>query len=500
MSMDAAASLPRESWRGVPVAVVGLGRSNLALIRHLLKRGAAIVGCDRKPLEALDPEVRELAGQVALRLGEDYLEVLRERPFDTIFLTPGMKKDLPEIRAARAAGTRVRGEVDLFLELCRAPVIGVTGSAGKTTTSCLIAEGLRRALGSGPGEAGRRVYLGGNIGQPLIEEVDRIGPDAVVVLELSSFQLELVQRAPSIGVVLNLRPNHLDVHGSLQEYADAKARLVRLQDQRGWAVLNAADDFCAGLAREAPGGVAVFGPDRRSVQALAESVSARRGHPVRAGYLVDGALAVWDGHREQHLLGADQLHLRGLHNRLNVLAAVLAGWLAGADPAIMAQAAAAFPGVEHRLEFVREVDGVRYYNDSIATAPDRTLAALASFSEPVVLIAGGYDKGISLEPLGPALCRRARAVIVMGQTAGQLERVVSQAAAREGRGPVLRRAASLPEAVRQARQLARPGDVVLLSPACASYDMFRDYAERGRLFKQLVAGLPPRGAAGSTPG
>ena len=482
------------AWTGRPVAVVGLGRSNRALVRYLLARGARIVGCDRKELEELGPEVAALArAGVELHLGQDYLRVLAERPFDTVFLTPGMKKDLPEIRAARAAGARIRGEIDLFLERCRAMVIGVTGSAGKTTTTSLIGEGLRRAAAAGGELAGRPVYVGGNIGRPLIEEVEAIPPEARVVLELSSFQLELVHRAPRIAVVLNLRPNHLDVHGSMEAYAAAKARIVELQGPDDWAVLNGDDPFTAGLAERAPGRVAVFARDGEVARALAERVAARRGGPVRAAYLVGEELAVWDGRAERRVLDGRAMRLRGRHNRLNALAAILAGWLAGAEPASMAAAAAAFPGVEHRLEFVREVDGVRYYNDSIATAPDRTLAALDAFAEPVVLIAGGYDKGIPFDPLGPALCRRARGLVLIGQTAGAIERVVREAAAREGRGPEVRRAGTLAEAVAEARRLARPGDVVLLSPACASYDMFRDYAERGRLFKELVRALPAGG-------
>ncbi|HEY8414711.1 MAG TPA: UDP-N-acetylmuramoyl-L-alanine--D-glutamate ligase [Thermaerobacter sp.] len=482
-----------DEWRGREVAVVGLGMSNIALTRYLLRQGARVVACDRKPLAELNPAVAALAeGGVELRLGDGYLRVLAERPFHTVFLTPGMKKDLPEITAARAAGARIRGEIDLFLERCRATVIGVTGSAGKTTTTSLIAAGLQRAAAPGGELAGRPVYVGGNIGRPLIEEVDAIPPEALVVLELSSFQLELAGRAPRIGVLLNLRPNHLDVHGSMEAYAAAKARIVELQDASSWAILNGDDPFCVELAGRAPGGVAVFARDGATARGLAEKAAAR-GTPPRAAYLDGDRLVVWDGHRELEVLRADRLRLRGAHNRMNALAAILAGWLAGAGPANMAEAAAAFPGVEHRLEFVREVDGVRYYNDSIATAPDRTLAALESFTEPVVLIAGGYDKGIPFDPLGPAICRRARAVVLIGTTAPRIEEAVRAAAAGAGRLPEIRHAGSLAEAVRAARELARPGDVVLLSPACASYDMFRDFAERGRQFKELVRALEPAG-------
>ncbi|ADU50477.1 UDP-N-acetylmuramoylalanine/D-glutamate ligase [Thermaerobacter marianensis DSM 12885] len=486
----AAATGPDSSVVPGPVAVVGLGRSNRALVRYLLARGVPVVGCDRQPPDQADPEIRALreAG-VELHLGPDYLRVLRERPFATVFLTPGMKKDLPEIRAARAAGAQIRGEIDLFLERCRAKVIGVTGSAGKTTTTSLIGEGLRRATAPGGPLEGRPVYVGGNIGRPLIEEVDRIPPEALVVLELSSFQLELCHRAPQVAVYLNLRPNHLDVHGSMEAYAAAKSRIVALQAAEGWAVLNGDDPAPAGLAPRAPGRVAIFAASARVARQLAEQEAGRRGGPVRAAYLAGEHLAVWDGQEERCVLDGRAMVLRGAHNRLNALAAILAGWVAGAPPEAMAEAAAAFRGVEHRLELVREVDGVRYYNDSIATAPDRTLAALEAFTEPVVLIAGGYDKGIPFDPLGPAVCRRARAVVLLGKTAGAIQRVIEEAAAREGRRPVVRRVGSLEEAVAEARRLARPGDVVLLSPACASYDMFRDYVERGQRFKELVRAL-----------
>ena len=473
-----------------PVAVVGLGRSNRALVRYLLDRGIPVVGCDRVPPEQADPEIHQLArAGVELHLGPGYLRVLQERPFGTVFLTPGMKKDLPEITAARAAGAAVRGEIDLFLERCRGKVLGVTGSAGKTTTTTLLAEGLRQAAAPGGPLAGRPIFVGGNIGRPLIEEVDRIPPEALVVLELSSFQLELCHRAPDVAVYLNLRPNHLDIHGTMEAYAAAKARIVELQEPDGWAVLNADEPAPAGLAGRAPGRVAAFAASARAARELAEREAARRGGPVRAAYLAGDRLVAWDGQGERPLLEAGAMHLRGAHNRLNALAAILAGWVAGADPAGMVQAAAAFRGVEHRLEPVRELDGVWYYNDSIATAPDRTLAALEAFTEPVVLIAGGYDKGIPFDPLGPALCRRARAVVLLGRTAEAIQRVIEEAARQEGKAPLVRRVASLEEAVAEARRLARPGDVVLLSPACASYDMFRDFAERGRRFKELVMAL-----------
>lgn len=459
-------------WRGRRVAVVGLGVSNRAVMRYLARHGAHLVGFDQKPAAELGPAYDEMAALGArLVLGPDYLEHL-QGSWDAVFLTPGMRKDLPVLAELRRRGVPFFSEIGLVFALCRGRIIGVTGSSGKTTTTTLIGEMLK----AGP----HPVYVGGNIGQPLLEVVEEIPADAWVVLELSSFQLEMLDRSPAVAVLTNVSPNHLDVHGTMAAYVAAKERIVRFQGSDGIAVLNGDDPVTARLAGQAPGQTLLFSRQR----------------PVPAGAWLDGDQLMVGGIRRAApvvLCRRREIQLLGDHNVENVLAAAATAVACGIDLAAVRAVATGFRGVPHRLELVAEGNGVRYYNDSIATAPDRTLAALESFTEPVVLIAGGYDKGIPFDPLGPAICRRARAVVLIGTTAPRIEEAVRAAAAGAGRLPEIRHAGSLAEAVRAARELARPGDVVLLSPACASYDMFRDFAERGRQFKELVRALEPAG-------
>ncbi|MBX6377173.1 MAG: UDP-N-acetylmuramoyl-L-alanine--D-glutamate ligase [Clostridia bacterium] len=468
----------RSSWReaararfaGRRCAVVGLGLSNRAVAAFLLGAGARVEVFDLKPAAALTGALAGLDGLAGFYGGEGYLDALAERRFDYVFPTPGMRKDLPALAAQRRAGAVFHSEVGLFLDYCPAPVLGVTGSAGKTTTT--------RLLGDMLAAAGRRTHVGGNLGRPLLAELEAIAPGDVVVLELSSFQLQLLQRSPRVGVLLNIRPNHLDIHASFAEYRAAKERIWRFQGPADTAVLNADDPLVAAGSGEVPGRLRTF-----SLQG-----------PVPAGAYLDGTtlyLAEPDLSAGAVALGdAAEVPLLGRHNIANVLAAAAAAAAAGVPADVLWRAVRAFRPVEHRLEFVREWRGVAFYNDSIATAPDRTLAALASFERPIVLIAGGYDKKIPFDELGEALCRSVRAVVLLGATAEAIEAAVRRAAPRVGREPVVVRVASLDEAVSAAASLATPGDVVLLSPACASYDLFANFEERGRAFKDLVRALP----------
>ncbi len=463
-------------FRGRQVAVVGLGVSNLAVVRFLLRAGARVTAFDQKGPEELGERYLSLAGEpMEWVLGPGYLQELAARAdrWERVFLTPGMRKDLPELEALRRAGVPLDSEVGLFLRYCRATVAGVTGSAGKTTTTTLLGRMLEAA--------GRRVFVGGNIGRPLLPLVGEIGPGDLVVLELSSFQLQMLDQSPHVGVFLNVRPNHLDVHASFEEYFEAKKNVFRFQGAGDTAVLNAEDPLVAGCAAAAPGRVAWFG---------------RAGEVAPGAFLrgdqvvLRGVEPVLEGAREEAVGRAGDVRLPGAHNLANALAALAAAAALGADPRRAWAAARAFGGVEHRLELVRELDGVSFYNDSIATAPDRTIAALESFARPVVLIAGGYDKKIPFDELGERIVERVRVLVLLGRTAPKIRAAVEAAAARRGvGGPEVLAAADLREAVSLAASAARPGDVVLLSPACASYDMFRNYEERGRLFKELVRAL-----------
>jgi UDP-N-acetylmuramoylalanine--D-glutamate ligase len=443
------------------VLVVGLGVNNRPLLPYFAQAGVEVVAADRRPRSVLD--VGDLPA-AAWCTGPDYLrEAVRLGPYEAVYLTPGMVKDGPEIRALVASGARLTCETDLFLSQCPAPVIGITGSAGKTTTTTLVGEMLK-ADGSRP------VFVGGNIGVPLLPRLADISPHAWVVMELSSFQLELVERSPHGAALLNLAPNHLDIHGTFDAYVAAKSRIFAFQGPDDWLVLPDRLDVVEDRVRQAQSAVWRFSD---------------RGPVERGTYLADGQF--WwrvDGVSEPFADRAS-LRLKGAMNVRNALAASLVARLAGARPEAIRRALETFGGVPHRLEPVAEVDGVQYINDSIATAPDRTLAALEALDGPLVVIAGGYDKHLDYTELGRALARRARAVVLLGQTAEKIARAI-------GTGTTVRRAADLAEAVAAAHALARPGDTVVLSPASASYDQYRNFEERGEHFRALVRGLKDR--------
>jgi len=445
------------------VAVVGVGVSNLALIRYLVSKGVGVTACDRHPADRLGDRAAEL-NRLGVRLvtGEDYLAPLAEH--DLIFLTPGMPKHLPEIEAARRRGAVISGEIGLVLDLCRAPVIGVTGSAGKTTTTTLIGEIMR--------VSGRQTYVGGNIGTVLIEKVEAIPPEAVVVLELSSFQLQLVQRSPHISVITNISPNHLDVHATMEEYVAAKKAIFRHQSSGDWLVLNADDPLVRSFADEAPGRVVLF---------------SRRADPGGrdAAFIRDGQVVWRRNGQELPTLLLEEIKLPGLHNQENILAAMAACYLAGAPLSAVREVMTQFTGVEHRIEPVRVLGGAKWYNDSKATSPAEAVAALSTLPAPIVLIAGGSDKGIPFDPIAPIVAEKVKYLILTGPTAPKIEEAVR----RGGYAGPVRRATDMAEAVALARDAAAPGDTVLLSPACASFDAYRNFEERGRHFKSLVEAL-----------
>ena len=449
-----AAGLGPEEFRGRRVAVVGLGMSNRAVIRFLCAVGGRVAAFDQAPQGAYGDELAGLG--VPLVAGPDYLE-FDPAQFDRIVVTPGMRKDVTVLRRAAELGVPVDTEANLVLGMSPAPVVGITGSAGKTTTTTLV------------GLIASRVWptslIGGNIGRPLIEVVACADPAAWLVLELSSFQLELARKSPHVAAVLNLRPNHVDVHGTMAAYAAAKRRIFEFQAADDWAVFPLDDPGGADMADSARGRVLRF------------SAVERADAWIDRGWVMRGS---------ERVLRVEDIRVPGEHNLQNVLAATALSLAMGAPAAAVAEVVREFRGVEHRQELVRERGGVRWINDSIATAPDRTEAALRTFAEPIVLLAGGYDKGLSFDELAPLICSRVRALIVFGKTAD----LIAAAVAAAGGGPEVVRVPDLAGAVAAADRVARPGDVVLLSPACASYDQFRNFEERGRAFKDHVALLP----------
>ena len=443
------------------VAVIGIGVSNQPLIQLLLERGIAVTACDKKDRETLGIVAEQLeANGCRLRLGEAYLDGLTE---DVIFRTPGMRPDLPQLAAAVSRGSVLTSEMEVFFEVCPCPKIAVTGSDGKTTTTTIIAELLKRA--------GKTVHLGGNIGHPLLAETVKMKPEDVAVLELSSFQLMTMTHSPHIAVVTNLAPNHLDVHKDFQEYIDAKENIFTHQSAKDIAVFNADNPYTLEEASRAVGRARLF--SRK--QELEDGVFLRG----------DAIIARHNGEERQVMTTAD-IKLPGVHNIENYMAAIAA--VDGLVPdGIIRDFAREFGGVEHRIELIRTRNGVRWYNDSIASSPSRTIAGLNSFKEKVILIAGGKDKGISYNALGPVINDHVKLLILCGATAGVIRRVTEQAANYGGLEIV--DVEDYHHAVALADSRAQEGDVVILSPASTSFDRFANFMERGRVFKDIVNGL-----------
>ena len=441
------------SLRDKRIAVLGLGVSNRPLVRLLLQYGCKVTGCDRTPREKLDAEVLELekAG-CFLSLGEGYMDHVEA---ELVFRTPGMHPDHPGIRALRQRGATVTSEMDVFFSLCPCRIIAVTGSDGKTTTTSLIAAMLRAA--------GKKVWLGGNIGTPLLTSCPEIHGDDIAVVELSSFQLLDMTHSPQVAVVTNLAPNHLDVHKDMAEYVWAKENIFRFQTAADTLILNADNAITDGFS-----GVA---KTKRF---------SRRGREV-ACRVENGVIRV-DG---RDVLTCGDILLPGVHNIENYMAAILA--VEGlVDDDTIRSTARTFGGVPHRIELVREWNGIRFYNDSIASSPSRTISGLNSFSDKVVLIAGGYDKHIPYDELGPVICRCVKKLFLNGPTAAKIRAAVECCGLP---APEMVDCADFENAVRAAAAGAEPGDVVLMSPASASFDQFKNFEQRGNSFKKIVMEL-----------
>lgn len=499
--------LSLDSFRERSVAVLGFARSGLALARFLADRGARVTVYDARPAADLAGSIEGLEGRpVELRLGPDVdpVEILRDRALVTT--SPAVSSRFPttepRLRGALAAleadgRVPIVTEVDLFLRLCPAPTVGVTGTKGKTTTSALCAAVL--AAGAAP------VMLGGNIGSPLVERLPGLDPGTRVVVELSELQLAVLSRGTTVAVYTHVTQDHLDRHGSVAAYRAVKRRLAELVDPDGALVLNGEDPVSAAYAGLGTAPVTLYRRDRPTPGGVGVVdgwvVAAGVGRlPIAGG----GGAATGPGGR---LLPLDEIPLPGAHSISNVLAAVAVGLLFGIAPDGIRRAVAAFPGVEHRLETIGIVDGVRFVNDSQATQPDAVIAALRSFRGPIVLLAGGRDKGVPLDELAREAAARTVAAVLIGESAPQLAAALAAAGQ-----PTVERAATLEAAVDRADVLARaalaaapaqavPGGealaTVLLSPAAASFDMFEDYAARGRAFKAAVAALSARRRSGS---
>ena len=444
-----------KSLRGKKIAVMGLGVSNQPLVRLLLEFGCYVTGCDRTPREKLDAEVLELERLgCKLNLGDTYMEV----EADVVFRTPGMHPNNPGLVKLRQRGAVVTSEMDAFFEVCPCRKIAVTGSDGKTTTTTLISTMLKAA--------GNTVWLGGNIGTPLLPLTRQMKPEDYAVVELSSFQLMDMTHSPSIAVVTNLAPNHLDVHEDMEEYVDAKRNIFRFQDANGKLIVNADNAITDGFVGN--GTTTKFARVGKADGTWVENgVIYRRGTPV---------------------LETKDILIPGVHNIENYCTAILAVEGLVSDE-IIRDVAKTFGGVEHRIELVRIKDGVRFYNDSIASSPSRTIAGLRSFKEKVILIAGGYDKHIPYDVMGPVVCEHVKKLFLGGATGPQIRAAVENAPEYRPGYPEIVDCENFEAAVRAAAAAAEEGDVVLMSPASAAFDQFKNFEYRGRFYKELVRSL-----------
>lgn len=447
------------------VLVVGLGRSGVASAFFLQDRGAKVTVSDSKSEAQLQSEVAALLDRgVSIETGRHGERTFRDQ--DLIVVSPGVPSDQPQLQQARALGIPVIGEVELAFRFLQGKVIGITGSNGKTTTTTLVGE-ILAAAGK---KTGRKTLVGGNIGTPVISLVSQSTAETVTVLEISSFQLETIEKfRPWIAAILNITPDHLDRHHTFQAYVDAKAGIFENQQPGDFAVLNADDATCFALTDKVKASLCWFG----------------RKHPVDAGaYLKDDAIVFRQNGKEQAVLKREDIHLKGAHNLENVLAAVTITMLAGCGPEQIRSAVRDFRAVEHRLELVANINHVAFYNDSKATNVDATVKALESFPGNIHIILGGKDKGSDYTVLNPLLRERAKGAYLIGAAA---EKIASHV---QGATQIVR-SGTLERAVRQAFEAAKSGDIVLLAPACASFDQFENYEQRGRVFKELVLALAP---------
>lgn len=453
-----------DGLKGASIAVLGMGVSNMPLIHMLLRAGLRVTVCDRSQREAVAEQAAQLESLGAkLRLGEEYLNKLHR--FDVIFRTPGISPNTPELVKAVEKGAQLTSEMEVFLQLCPCKIIAVTGSDGKTTTTTIISEFLK--------EAGYNVYVGGNIGKPLLPDVGGMTQEDIAVLELSSFQLMTMKQSPHVAVFTNLSPNHLDYHHTMEEYTKAKMNIYYHQRPEDRVIFNYDNDITRSMSKSAPGTVMLF---------------SRRNRLEEGVYLRDDTIWLTNEMGSREVLPLSMIHVPGQHNVENFMAAIAA--VDGLVPDKCVRAVAErFCGVPHRMELVRELDGVRWYNDSIGSSPTRTMAGLSCFEQKVILIAGGYDKQIPFDELGAAIADSVKELILTGDTAQKIAAAVEQAEGYCPGTPNIHFTDTLSQAVELAHQLARAGDAVVLSPACAAFDRFKNFVERGEYFKSCVTQL-----------
>ena len=441
---------------GKNITVIGIGISNLPLIKYLVSLCANVTACDRRSAEDLGENYTELEKLgVKFNLGDGYLNNLLG---DMIFKTPGMRYDVPELLKAKENGSIVTSEMEVFFEVCPSHIIAVTGSDGKTTTTTLIHKMMT--------DAGYKTWLGGNIGNPLLTDTEKMKENDWVILELSSFQLHTMRKSPEIAVITNISPNHLDMHKDYKEYIDAKKNIMLYQNEGDTLIVNADNQVTADIGKSASGAVKYFSRNGMADVYL-------DGNIIKRGIV--------------EILNIKDIKIPGMHNVENYMAAIAA--VSGlVSKEVIVNVAKTFGGVEHRIELVRTLDGVKYYNSSIDSSPNRTINTLRVFPNKVIIIAGGKDKGIPYDEIGPALAEHVKVLILIGATSDKIQEALDAEINKTGNGKDIEviRATSYEDAVNTARSKAHDGDVVLLSPASTSFDMFRNFEERGNLFKKIV--------------
>ncbi len=434
------------------ITVIGIGISNIPLIKFLAAAGAYVKACDKRESNDLGEVYRELKELgVSFCLGNSYLDDIYG---DIIFKTPGMRFDVPELLEAKNKGAHITSEMEIFFDVCPSKIIAITGSDGKTTTTTLVSELLKAQ--------GYKVWLGGNIGTPLLTKTEEMKNDDYVVLELSSFQLHTIKKSPHIAVITNITPNHLDMHKDYQEYIDAKKNIMLHQNSSDILIVNSDNEVTSNIGKASKGVLKTFSRNQK------------------ADIYFDGKTIYKNG---LPMLNANDIKIPGMHNVENYMAAI-AATDSLVDTEVIVKVAKDFGGVPHRIELVRVLDGVKYYNSSIDSSPNRTLNTLKVFKEKVILICGGKDKGIPYDDIGKPIIEHVKTLILIGATADKIEDAINALGKPEGLEIV--RKDNYNDVVDYAHSIAKEGDIVLLSPASTSFDMFKNFEERGNLFKDLV--------------
>lgn len=444
------------------VAIVGLGVSNLPLMEYLYEKKANVTVFDERDIDSISKDIMDKITTYGFgfHFGEDALKNLKG--FNVIFRSPSCLPTRKELVDEANNGAIVTTEVELLMKMCPCKIVGVTGSDGKTTTTSLINAILKKA--------GYNTFLGGNIGTPLFTKLSDMKPEDILVLELSSFQLMGMEISPDIAVITNITPNHLNIHKDYEEYIEAKKNIFKYQDEKGVLVLNYDNEITRNCEKEANGKVIFFSSKNK----------------LDNGYIVDeDVIKECEDKIRKHILNVEDVILRGNHNYQNIATAI-AATSSLVDIDTIVEAVKEFKPVEHRIEFIRELDGVKWYNDSASSSPSRTLSGINAFKEDIILIAGGYDKNLDYTPIAKPIIEKVKSLILIGQTSGKIFDAVKLELEKENKEIDIHMCESLEETIKLAKKVAKPGQVVLFSPASASFDMFKNFADRGNQFKELV--------------